>query len=176
MFYTRSLATLQAVFTNPNAAYLSGGGAGQPTIPSPLNIGLENSRRFRALPVYAVLLSMGRAGLARLVSDMVRLARRIAGFIASSEHYHLLPDADVDMGDIFIIVLFRARDPAVNDGLVESINRTRQMYVSGTTWRGDKAVRIAVSSWKVNVERDYRVVTSILTAVAEGREFDLSSV
>lgn len=175
MFYTRSLPTLQSVFTNPNAAYLSSGATSHPDIPSPLNIGLENSRRFRALPAYAVLLSEGRAGLARLVSNMVRLTRRIAGFVRTSGHYDLLPTpADGDEA-VFIIVLFRARDAALNDVLVDRINRTRQMYVSGTSWQGEKAVRIAVSNWKVDVERDYRVVTSILTAVAEGREFDLSS-
>jgi len=175
MFYTRSLPTLQSVFTNPNAAYLSSGATSQPAIPSPLNIGLENSRRFRALPAYAVLLSEGRAGLARLVSNMVQLTRRIAGFVRSSEHYDLLPTAADGDDVVFIIVLFRARDAALNDVLVDRINRTRQMYVSGTSWQGEKAVRIAVSNWKVDVERDYRVVTSILTAVAEGREFDIGS-
>lgn len=174
MFFTRSLPTLQSVFTNPNAAYLSSG-ASQPSIPSPLNIGLENSRRFRALPAYAALLSEGRVGFARLVSNMVQLSRRLAGYLRSSEHYELLPGGDWGMDEVFMIVLFRARSTELNDVLVERINRTRQMYVSGTSWQGRKAVRIAVSNWKVNVERDYRIVASILTAVAEGREFDISS-
>jgi hypothetical protein len=106
---------------------------------------------------------------------MVQLTRRITGFVRSSEHYDLLPTPADGDEVVFIIVLFRARDAALNDVLVDRINRTRQMYVSGTSWQGEKAVRIAVSNWKVDVERDYQVVTSILTAVAEGREFDLSS-
>lgn len=125
--------------------------------------------------MYAVLLSEGRTGLARLVSNMVQLSRRLAGYLRSSEHYELLPGGAWDVDEVFIIVLFRARSAELNDVLVERINRTRQMYVSGTSWQGAKAVRIAVSNWKVDVERDYQVVTSILTAVAEGREFDISS-
>ncbi|KAF7550984.1 hypothetical protein G7Z17_g5323 [Cylindrodendrum hubeiense] len=173
MFLTRSHLTLQSVFTNPNAAYLSSGS--QDSIPSPLNIGLENSRRFRALPAYVVLLSEGRSGMAGLLANMVELSRQVAAFIRDSEHYELLPDENADLDEIFMIVLFRAKDAALNEVLVQKINETRQMYVSGTQWEGQKAVRMAVSTWKVDVARDYKVVTSILAAVAAGKQFDLDS-
>lgn len=143
---------------------------------------MENSRRFRALPAYAVLLSEGRPGLASLVHDMVQLSRRLATFLRDSPHYELLPDeggaagAAGGMDEVFIIVLFRAKDRELNDVLVEKINRTRQMYVSGTRWKGEKAVRIAVSSWRVDVERDFRVAAAILSHVAEGREFDIAEL
>lgn len=184
MLFTRSIANLQAVFTNPNAAYLSSNPGQGPTIPSPLNVGLENSRRFRALPAYAVLLTEGRQGLARMVANMVRLSRKVAAFVRASEHYDLLPDHDnggdgsdwVVEDEVFMIVLLRAKDKELNDELVGRINETRQMYVSGTSWRGEKAVRVAVSNWKVDVERDSKVVTSILSAVAEGRTFDMASI
>ena len=140
-------------------------------VPSPLNIGLENSRRFRALPAYAVLRSEGRPGIAQLLSNMTTLTRRIADFLRDSPHYQLLPDEDVPVEAIFMIVLFRAKDGDLNDQLVDRINQTRQMYVSGTVWKGQKAVRIAVSNWKVDVDRDFAVVRDILTCVAEGRQF-----
>ncbi|KAL4725418.1 hypothetical protein ACLX1H_007566 [Fusarium chlamydosporum] len=167
MFFTRSPTILQSVFTNPNAAYLSGGAS---VIPSPLNIGLENSRRFRALPAYAVLLSEGRPGMASMIGNMVTLSRRIAAFLGDSEYYELLPDGGADLDEVFMIVLFRAKDAQLNENLVQKINETRQMYVSGTSWKGDKAVRVAISNWMVDVERDFKVVTSILTHVAEGKE------
>ncbi|KAM5352411.1 hypothetical protein ACJ41O_005134 [Fusarium nematophilum] len=177
MFLTRSPLILQSVFTNPNAAYLSSNAqAAAAAIASPLNIGLENSRRFRALPAYAVLLSEGRPGIAGLLANMVALSRRVAGFLRDSEHYDLLPGSDeAGLDEVFMIVLFRARDARLNDELVERINETRQMYVSGTSWKGGKAVRMAVSNWMVDVSRDFKVVTSILTHVAEGREFDIES-
>jgi glutamate/tyrosine decarboxylase-like PLP-dependent enzyme len=171
MFFTRSAATLQGTFSNPNAVYLSPSGQG--SIPSPLNLGLENSRRFRALPAYAVLRSEGRAGFHQLLSNMARLSRQLAAFLRDSPHYELLPNDDMD--EVFMIVLFRAKEERLNDGLVEKINGTRQMYLSGTSWKGAKAVRIAVSNWKVDVERDYKAVTTILTALGEGKEVDTTS-
>lgn len=171
MFFTRTPSILESVFVNPNAAYLASGPTA--SISSPLNIGLENSRRFRALPAYAVLLSEGRPGFARLFHNMAQLSRRLAVFLRESPYYELLPDESGDVEEIFIIILFKARDKKLNDELVAKINTTRQLYVSGTSWKGEKAVRVAVSNWKVDVERDFKVVTTILNDVAEGREFDI---
>lgn len=106
-----------------------------------------------------------------MLARMVVLARGIAAFIRDSEHYEWLPRQDADLKDTHIIVLFRARDEALNRRLVESINETGKMYVSGTTWRGEKACRIAVSSWRVDVARDLAVVRQVLALVArESRE------
>ncbi|KAM0744507.1 hypothetical protein ACQRIT_000996 [Beauveria bassiana] len=184
MFFCKSSTIMQAVFTNPDASYLSSSATTTTSdIPSPLNMGLENSRRFRALPVYAVLLSEGRPGLAALLGAMTQLSRAIAAFLRDSPDYELLPEENDGANDakeeeeeeeeIFISVLFRATNAALNETLVARINDTRQLYVSGTTWRGRKAVRIAVSNWRVNAERDAAVVREILTCVAQGREFDL---
>ncbi|KAM3431048.1 hypothetical protein MY4824_007342 [Beauveria thailandica] len=179
MFFCKSPTMMQAVFTNPDASYLSPSGTAS-SIPSPLNMGIENSRRFRALPVYAVLLSEGRPGLAALLGAMTQLARAIAAFLRDSPDYELLPENDhaeegEEEEEIFISVLFRAADAALNETLVAKINDTRQLYVSGTTWRGRKAARIAVSNWRVDVKRDSAVVREILTCVAQGREFDLEA-
>ncbi|TFB04516.1 L-2,4-diaminobutyrate decarboxylase [Trichoderma ghanense] len=171
MFLTRTSSILESVFVNPNAAYLSSGP--NASIPSPLNVGLENSRRFRALPAYAVLLSEGRPGFAGLFHNMTQLSRKLTVFLRDSPYYDLLPDESGDIEETFIIVLFRAKDRKLNDGLVAKINATRQLYVSGTSWKGERAVRVAVSNWKVDVERDFKVVTTILNDVAEGREFDI---
>ncbi|GJC79504.1 putative tyrosine decarboxylase 2 [Colletotrichum liriopes] len=133
--------------------------------PLPLNIGLENSRRFRALPAYAVLRSEGRAGLAAILGRMVLLARRLAQWIRESEAYELLPEGDWDLAETHMVVLFRARDERANEELVGRINATREMYVSGTSWKGRKAVRVAVGSWRVDVDRDFDVVTRVLGGV-----------
>ena len=101
-----------------------------------------------------------------MLSRMVKLARMIAAFIRDSESYDLLPEAIMDMEDIHIIVLFRAVDKQLNQGLAVKINESRQMYVSETVWRGEKAVRIAVSSWMVEVESDFELVKRVLTDVA----------
>ncbi|KAL2173243.1 pyridoxal phosphate-dependent transferase [Thermothelomyces heterothallicus CBS 202.75] len=169
IFLCQHASVLTQVCSNPNAAYLAA--PGDPNaILSPLDIGIENSRRFRALPVYAVLLSEGREGIAAMLSRMVLLAREIAAFVRDSEHYEWLPTEEASLESTYIIVLFRAKDPELNEVLVDRINASGRMFVSGTKWEGKKAVRIAVASWRVDVERDAAVVKEVLTAIAVGRK------
>lgn len=173
VFLTRSSSTLFSVFQNANAAYLSSGSSAQP---SPLNIGLENSRRFRALPVYAVLLAYGKDGLAEMFTRQVRLARAISKYLDGSNNYELLPsgqpstngDAETEFPQTHIIVLFRAKDRTLNEKLVTSINATRKMYVSGTKWDEKPACRVAISTWKVDVERDFQLVKGVLEGAVNG--------
>ncbi|KAK4122349.1 PLP-dependent transferase [Parathielavia appendiculata] len=168
VFLCRDASILTQVFSNPNAAYLASPGDSN-AILSPLNVGIENSRRFRALPVYAVLLSEGREGIAAMLRRMVLLAREIAAFVRDSEHYEWLPSEAASLESTYIVVLFRAKSPALNEVLADRINATGKIFVSGTKWDGRKAVRIAVGSWRADVERDAAVIKEVLTEVAEGQ-------
>lgn len=69
------------------------------------------------------------------------------------------------MEGVYIIVLFSAKDDVVNGELVRRINGLRRIYVSGTRWEGRAACRIAVSTWKVDVERDFGRVRGVLEEV-----------
>ncbi|KAI0838768.1 PLP-dependent transferase [Hypoxylon sp. FL0890] len=176
IFFTRESSTLEAVFQNPNAAYLSSGGPS--SIPSPLNIGLENSRRFRALPVYAVLLSEGRDGIADMLARMVRLARGVAAALVEDPNlkndYELLPEGSTPEST-HVVVLFRARDDGLNAVLVKQIQDSGEWYVSGTKWKGKPACRIAVSSWRVNVDEDLEFIKKQLAKIARDWKQDGSS-
>ncbi|KAM0808668.1 putative Pyridoxal-dependent decarboxylase [Seiridium cardinale] len=167
IFFTHNASIMTSVCKNPNAAYLSTGDTTD-GIQSPMNVGLQNSRRFRALPVYAVLLSEGREGIATFLARMVYLARGIADVIRASPDYILLPDEQQSRTeDTHIIVLFRAKDDALNEKLVDKIHKGTHWYVSGTKWKGQTAVRLAVSSWRVNVEDDLEAITGYLKDMAE---------
>ncbi|KAI1428617.1 pyridoxal phosphate-dependent transferase [Xylaria sp. FL1777] len=168
VFFTRKSSTLNDVFKNPNAAYLSSDNTSQ--IQSPLNIGLENSRRFRALPVYAVLMSQGSLGISQMMELMVITARAVARAIRSCDDYILLPDAGPSPpsdDNIHIIVLFRAKDDELNKVLVQRINEGNKWYVSGSSWDGKPAVRVAVSSWRANSEDAFKIVKESLTAISQ---------
>lgn len=119
--------------------------------------------------MYAVLLSEGREGIAAMLSRMVLLSREIAAFVRDSKHYEWLPSVDASLESTYIIVLFRAKDAALNEVLVDRINASGKMFVSGTKWDGKKAVRIAVGSWRVDVERDAAIIGEVLTEIAADR-------
>lgn len=163
MFFCRHKSIPATAMSNPNAAYLS---AVPSSIQSPLNIGLENSRRFRALPLYAALLSEGKAGYGQILARMVALAREIATYFKDSPDYEWLPDESAHIESVFMGVLFRAKDKKVNDELVQKLNSSAKLYVSGTSWKGEKAVRIAVSNWRSSVE-DFAELKKVFDAVVK---------
>ena len=169
-FLSRHREIASRVFQNPNAAYLSAGNTSD-NILSPLNIGVENSRRLRALPVYASLTAYGRHGYRDMLERQIGLARGIAQFLLDSEDFELLPKRvgveNISLSHIYIIVLFRAIDGALNRELVNRIKSIRRIYVSGTTWEGQPACRFAISNWQADVKKDLLVISEVLTEVVE---------
>ena len=166
-FFSRYPNLSKLVFQNPGAAYLNNDIATMVAVRSPLDIGIENSRRFRGLPVYATLIAYGHQGYQDMLQRQIIFARGVAVYIFEHPAFELLPK-DIFTSksrinqDVFIIVLFKAKDRALNDVLVQKINASNKMYVSGTVWEGTPASRIAVSNWQVDPSRDLEVVKSVL--------------
>lgn len=155
-----------AVYVNPNAAYLKPGSL---DVPSPLNIRAENSTRFRGFAVYSTLVGLGRQRYVEIMRAQVDLAREIADYIDKHPRYELLNGRTGHVGAanynrIFMIVLFRAKDPTLNSNLASAINAQRKIYVSGTRWEGLSACRIAISNWQAG-QQDLDVVCDVLDAV-----------
>ena len=69
----------------------------------------------------------------------IRFARLAAAFIHDHPALELLPEQlareDGIGTEIFIVVLFRAKNPKLNAELVGRINASARMYISGTVWR-----------------------------------------
>ncbi|WVQ97794.1 hypothetical protein IAU59_004908 [Kwoniella sp. CBS 9459] len=182
-------------------------------VPSPLYVGIENSRRFRALPLLASLLSLGKDGYRDIVTRNVLFARKVAAFINDSPHYELLnpsspspssvqnssaasqhssqsqrQDRGPSQGIIpSNIVLFRGSsaspyppsesgDPASSVQLTKAINDNRLLYVSATKWRGQGAVRIAVSNYLTQEGRDLDIVLDVLERIGRGESTSGTSV
>jgi glutamate/tyrosine decarboxylase-like PLP-dependent enzyme len=137
VYLTKDIKTLTAVCGNTGAAYL----ASSADEISPLNVSLENSRRFRALPLYASLLSLGKEGYIDVVQRCCTFAKAIGKKIDESEKFRLLREVE------FNIVLFQAvghKDIPANERIKDAINQTRKLYISGTTWNNEGALRMAV--------------------------------
>lgn len=167
-FLCRHQGEAANVFKNANAAYLTGSSSKAESIPSPLNIGLENSRRFRALPVYASLLAYGSKVYQAVIQEQIRLARMIAEWLFDHPKYNVLPavcSKQELLDKTYMVVLFSAKDDDLNGQLAAKINETLRMYVSSTSWQKRPACRIAISNWRVQPERDFAVVKEVLSSV-----------
>lgn len=151
----------------------------------------ENDPQFlvfsRALPLYASLLSLGIDGYRSLIQRNVAFARQVDTFLRSHSKYDVLtptpnhsPNSNPLSFKVLNIVIFapsssapaRYRestednpDPAAT--FLASLNSTNEIFVTGTTWRGRKAVRIAVSNWMTDEERDLAIVKGVLDRVMQ---------
>lgn len=123
----------------------------------PYNWVPESSRRARGFTVLAALRSLGRAGLVDLIERDSRLARRMAERLASAPRVRILNELVLNQ----VLVRFDGigggsahADSVVVDGdrrtraVIDAVQRDGTCWLGGTTWRGQAAMRISVSSWK----------------------------
>jgi glutamate/tyrosine decarboxylase-like PLP-dependent enzyme len=102
----------------------------------------EFSRRARGFAVYAALRSLGRSGLAELVEQACDCAQRFADGVASLPGGELLNDVVLNQ------VLFRFGTDAETDEVLRRVQDSGDVWMSGTTWGGRRAIRVSVSNWQ----------------------------
>jgi glutamate/tyrosine decarboxylase-like PLP-dependent enzyme len=106
----------------------------------------EFSRRARGFAVYAALRSLGRSGLAELVERTCACARRFADGIVELEGVKLLNDVVLNQ------VLFRFESDERTEDVLRAVQEAGDVWMSGTTWDGRRAIRISVSNWQTEDE------------------------
>lgn len=129
----------------------------------------EFSRRARGFAVYAALAALGRRGVAELVARCCAHARRFAEALSAAPGVAVLNDVVLNQ----VLVRFAppggGDDAAIDDWTRATTRRVQEdgtCWLSGTTWRGQAAMRISVSNWST-AERDVdRSVEAILLASA----------
>ena len=138
------------------AAYLPTGGAIEPMELTP-----EMSRRARGVEVWAALRSLGRAGVANLVEQSCRQARRFAEGLRAAG-YEILNDVVLNQA------LVSFGDDARTQRVMAGIQREGTCWAGGTVWQGRAAMRISVSSWRTtdaDVERSLAAMLRVASAV-----------
>jgi glutamate/tyrosine decarboxylase-like PLP-dependent enzyme len=106
----------------------------------------EFSRRARGFAVYAALRSLGRSGLAELVERTCDCAQRFAQGVGELEGVEVLNDVVLNQ------VLFRFETDERTDGVLRAVQEAGDVWMSGTTWDGRRAIRLSVSNWQTGDE------------------------
>lgn len=108
-----------------------------------LSLGIENSRRFRALPAFATLMSYGKTGIIEQISRNVLLAKQLANWLAASEHYDLVKPCELN------VVLFKPKGAtdAKTHTVREKINASGKVFMTPGSWQGQVVIRAALSNW-----------------------------
>ena len=107
----------------------------------------EASRRARAVPLYAVLRTLGRAGLGGLVARCCRLAARMADGLRDAPGVQILNNVVLNQ------VLVRFDGPSgenITPRVIAAIQGEGVCWCGGTAWQGEPAMRISVSSWRTS--------------------------
>jgi glutamate/tyrosine decarboxylase-like PLP-dependent enzyme len=102
----------------------------------------EFSRRARGFAVYAALRSLGRTGIVEMVERCCAQARRFAEQIAE------LPGVRVINEVVLNQVLFCFEDDERTDAALAAVQASGDVWLSGTSWEGRKAIRVSVSNWQ----------------------------
>jgi glutamate/tyrosine decarboxylase-like PLP-dependent enzyme len=119
----------------------------------------EFSRRARAFPVYAALRTLGRSGTAELVERCCAHARRAADGLGALPGVQLLNEVVLNQ------VLFRLESDGRTQDVLRAVQRSGEVFLSGTTWDGRAAIRVSVSNWQTSEDDVERLVASFRDAI-----------
>ncbi|MGF7215143.1 glutamate/tyrosine decarboxylase-like PLP-dependent enzyme [Spirosoma lacussanchae] len=151
-------AVLQVqTFQNTNAPYL-----GDPmTNFSYLNMGPENSRRLRALPVWLSLIGYGRTGFRVIVERSVALATEFGQLIAKSGFLQL--EAPVRVNVVCFSLRHHRTDATWLATFQTALNAEGQVYLTPTVYNGVSCLRAAFVNWRTQTEDLHRAIRTMTT-------------
>jgi aromatic-L-amino-acid/L-tryptophan decarboxylase len=118
-------------------------------------------RRFRALKLWAVLRCYGRAGLQERIRRAIALAELFEGWVRDEPGWELCAPRP------FSVVCFRREgSDAANEGLLERVNRSGEIFISHTKLDGRYVLRLAIGH-ESTTEDDVRRAWEVLCEHAE---------
>jgi glutamate/tyrosine decarboxylase-like PLP-dependent enzyme len=150
----RDRASLHAAM-NSTAAYLAAGEGRDGLAYAP-----EMSRRARGVEVWAAIRSLGRKGVADLVSRCCRLAARFADGLREAG-FEVLNEVVLNQ------VLVSFGDDARTGRVIAAVQREGTAWCGGTVWQGRATMRISVSSWTTtaaDIDRSLAAVVQVAAA------------
>lgn len=128
----------------------------------PLHYVPETSRRARGVELWAGLKSLGRSGLRDLVERTCEHARRFAAALSAAGHT-VLNDVVINQ----VLVSFGSSSTTLE--VIRRVQDDGTCWCGGTTWQGQVAMRISVSSWATNDADVEKSLAAILKAAREVR-------
>jgi aromatic-L-amino-acid decarboxylase len=149
VLFTRHMDVLRSAFSLV-PEYLKTSEA--PTVQNLMDTGVQLGRRFRALKLWAILRYFGAEGLRARLKFHCELAQQFAGWV----------DADPDFTRVapvpFSVVCFRATPraftgeaaalDALNERILERVNRSGDVFLSHTKLDGRYVIRLAIGHLK----------------------------
>lgn len=111
-----------------------------------MDYGVQLGRRFRALKLWFVLRAYGRDGIVARLRNHIQLARELEAWIRNTPNWEVVAPVP------FSTVCFRFAPPgtdeatlnAVNLEIIDRVNDTGEVFLSGTRLRNAEIIRLAI--------------------------------
>lgn len=115
------------------------------------------SKRARAVELWAILKTLGRDGVTRLIEQLCENARSFADRLAAEG---FLIHNDV----VFNQVLVSCEDEHETTQTLANIQALGECWCGGSTWRGRAVIRVSVCSWATDSDEVDRSVAAFCSA------------
>lgn len=156
-FFTRRMDLLEKAF-GVTAVYLSNN-SGRP---GAMSLGVENSQRFRALPVWFTLKAYGRAGVRAVVENNCSAASFLGRWLDEDDGYELL--YPVKLNVVVFRGAFKVDADQENIELLERLNASGKVFFTPGEWEGKRGIRAAFSNWMTGPD-DLKIICDTLKSV-----------
>jgi aromatic-L-amino-acid decarboxylase len=138
-----------------------------------MDYGVQLGRRFRALKLWFVLRTYGREGIIDRLRVHIRLAHELERWIDKASHWEMVAPVP------FSTVCFRYAPPgldeealnAVNLAIIDRVNETGEVFLSGTRLRGQEIIRMAIGHIRTSeehVSRAWQLLQEAASTVTAG--------
>lgn len=121
----------------------------------------ESSRRARALPIYALIKTLGADGIAGMIRRNCAQARRMAQRLSSANGVSILNEVVLNQ------VLVHFQSDEMTRGVIARVQAEGTCWAGGAIWQGRQVMRIAVSNWSTTDADIDRSAEAILRCYAE---------
>lgn len=145
-----------------SASYLPAAEAGER---DPTHFVPELSRRARGFASFAMMLHLGRSGIAGMVERHCRVAAGIARRLAAADGVGVLNEVQLNQ----CLVRFGADRPAeegdrLTAATIARIQADGRCFAGGARWRGRQAMRVSVISWPTGEADGQEAADAMLAA------------
>lgn len=158
IFFTRHVDLLQQC-CSVSAPYLET----NDHLPALMDRGIEQSRRFRALPLWFSLLSYGHDGMRSIVENNCNQAATLAKWLDASPDFELFKQPNLN------VVIFRPLQIESSTFLMQ-LNKTGEVFMTPGQWQGEQGIRAAFSNWRTGDDDVERVCRALTTTYQSSRK------
>ena len=117
------------------------------------------SRRARVVELWAILKTLGRAGVAEKIDGLCERARQFAELLDAAG-FRVLNDV------VFNQVLVACETPELTEATLKLVQESGECWCGGSQWNGGPAVRVSVCSWETTPQDVERSVAAFVMARA----------